>query len=152
MRTKTVVATVALLCCVALSIYMAAQSGGDTAQQIKQLQQDSRTAQMKDDVAWAEQHLADGFVAGNSWGEWETRADYIKEMQNKTTQWKSGSLGDIQVATFGPNTAVSHYTYTYDATFNGTHRARTVICSDTWVNDSGTWKYASTHCSIAHGK
>jgi hypothetical protein len=48
------------------------------------------------------------------------------------------------VATFGPKTAVSHYTFTYDAELQGKHRARTVICSDTWVNDSGAWKTAST--------
>ena len=59
---------------------------------------------------------------------------------------------DVQVATFGSNTAVSHYTFTYDAELKGTHRARTVICSDTWVNDSGTWKTASTHCSLVKGK
>jgi hypothetical protein len=152
MNARMVVAVMALFCSLALAMDMAAQSEGDVAQQIKQLQQESRNAQMKNDASWAQQHLADGFMAGNSWGEWQTKADYIKDLQNKTTQWKSGSLSDVQVATFGPNTAVSHYSYTYDATFNGTHRARTVLCSDTWVNDSGTWKTASTHCSVAHGK
>jgi hypothetical protein len=27
-----------------------------------------------------------------------------------------------------------------------------VICSDTWLNDSGTWKMASTHCSLVKGE
>ena len=139
-------------CCLALSINLHAQGDGDVAQQIKQLQQDSRNAQMKNDVSWAQQHLADGFTAGNSWGAWETKDDFIKDLQNKTNKWKSGDISDVQVATFGPNTAVSHYTFTYDAELNGTHRARTVICSDTWVNDSGTWKTASTHCSLVKGK
>src|SRR5690349_8076195 len=48
--------------------------------------------------------------------------------------------------------AVSHYTFTYDAELQGKHRARTVICSDTWLNDSGTWKTASTHCSLVKGQ
>ena len=26
------------------------------------------------------------------------------------------------------------------------------FCSDTWVNDSGTWKTASTHCALVKGK
>jgi Ni/Co efflux regulator RcnB len=52
------------LSCVALSVDLHAQ--GDTAQQIKELQQQSRDAQMKNDASWAQQHLADGFVAGNS--------------------------------------------------------------------------------------
>ncbi len=121
-------------------------------QQIKDLQQQSRDAQMKNDASWAQQHLADGFVAGNSWGDWETKDDFIKDLQNKNNKWKSGTVSELQVATFGSNTAVSHYTFTYDAELRGTHRARTVICSDTWINESGTWKTAATHCSMVKGK
>jgi hypothetical protein len=155
-ETRTMAKTLAftalsLSCCLSLSINHYAQGAGDVAQQIKQLQQESRDAQMKNDVSWAQQHLADGFMAGNSWGAWETRDEFIKDLQNKTIKWKSGNLSDVKVATFGPNTAVSHYTFTYDADFKGTHRARTVICSDTWVNDSGTWKTASTHCTMVKG-
>jgi hypothetical protein len=150
--TKTMaIAVLTVFCCVALSINLYAQSGGDVAQQIKQLQQDSRKAQMNNDVSWAQQHLADGFVAGNSWGAWETRDEFIKGLQNKTNKFKSGNISDVQVATFGSNTAVSRYTFTYDAELQGTHRARTVICTDTWLNDSGTWKTASTHCSMVKG-
>jgi hypothetical protein len=140
-----------LSCCLAFSINLHAQGASDVASQIKQLQQESRDAQMKNDVSWAQQHLADGFMAGNSWGEWETKDGFIKDLQNKAIKWKSGNISDLKVATFGSNTAVSHYTFTYDADFKGTHRARTVICSDTWLNDSGTWKTASTHCTLVKG-
>jgi Domain of unknown function (DUF4440) len=133
-----------------LSINLHAQ--GDVSQQIKELQQQSRDAQMKNDASWAQQHLADGFVAGNSWGDWETKDDFIKDLQNKTDKWKSGEISELQVATFGSDTAVSHYKFTYDAEIRGIHRARTVICSDTWINDSGTWKTAATHCSMVKGK
>jgi hypothetical protein len=139
-----------LFCGLTLSIDLHAQ--GDSAAQIKQLQEDSRKAQMNNDVSWAQQHLADGFMAGNSWGDWESKADFIKDLQNKTSKWKSGNISDVQVTTFGPNTAVSHYTFANDAELKGTHRQRTVICSDTWVKDSGTWKTASTHCSLVKGK
>lgn len=150
MTRKITLVVVALLCSFGLSINLHAQ--GDVVQQIKELQQQSRDAQMKNDASWAQQHLADGYVAGNSWGDWETKDDFIKDLQNKTDKWKSGDISDLQVATFGPNTAVSHYKFTYDAEIRGTHRARTVICSDTWINDSGTWKTAATHCSMVKGK
>src|SRR5581483_8598241 len=100
------------------------------------------------DVSWAQQHLADGFIAGHSWGQWQTKDEFIKGLQDKSAKWKSGNVSDLHVATFGSNTAVAHYKFAYDAEIGGTHRARTVICSDTWVNDSGTWKSASTHCSL----
>jgi hypothetical protein len=147
---RIVFVAAAVLSGLALSINVHAQS--DISQQIKDLQQQSRDAQMKNDASWAQQHLADGFVAGNSWGDWQTKDDFIKDLQNKTDKWKSGDISDLQVATFGSNTAVSHYKFTYDAEIKGTHRARTVICSDTWINDSGTWKTAATHCSMVKGK
>ncbi|HWZ78084.1 MAG TPA: DUF4440 domain-containing protein, partial [Candidatus Sulfotelmatobacter sp.] len=113
--TKRIVIAIGLLCCLALCLNLNAQAGGDVADQIKQLQQDSRDAQMKNDSSWAQQHLADGFVAGNSWGDWQTKEDFIKDLQNKTNKWKSGNISDVKVTTFGPNAAVSHYTFTYDA-------------------------------------
>jgi Domain of unknown function (DUF4440) len=149
METRTVVALIALFCCLA-PINLQAQADSDVPAKIRQLQEEQVKAQMSKDTSWAQQHLADGFMAGHSWGEWATKAEYIKQLQN--TKWNDGKISDVHVATFGPNTAVSHYKFTYDATFNGTHRARSVICSDTWVNDSGTWKSASTHCSVAEGK
>jgi Domain of unknown function (DUF4440) len=149
---RTVIAVLIVLGCLTISINLHAQAGGDVAQQITELQQQSRNAQMKNDASWAQEHLADGFMGGNSWGDWDTKDSFIKDLQNKTNKWTSGNISDLKVATFGPNTAVSHYTFTYDAVLKGTHRARTVICSDTWVNDSGTWKTASTHCSLVKGK
>jgi hypothetical protein len=95
--------------------------------------------------------LTSSLTNGLSW-DWETKDNFIKDLQNKTNKWKSGNISDVEVATFASNTAVSHDTFTYDAELKGTHRARTVICSDTWVNDSGTWKTASTHGSIGKGK
>jgi hypothetical protein len=147
---KTPAIPVLTLLCLTLSINLRAQD--DVAQQIKQLQQESRDAQKKNDVSWAQQHLAEGFVGGNSWGDWTTRADFMKDLENKRNKWKSGNISDLQVATFGSNTAVSHYKFAYDAEIKGTHRARTVICSDTWINDSSTWKLATTHCSLVQGK
>src|SRR5438105_9185292 len=79
-----------MLCCLTLSTNLHAQ--GDVAQQIKQLQQDSRNAQMKNDASWAQQHLADGFVAGNSWGDWETKDDFIKICRTRRTSGRAAPL------------------------------------------------------------
>ncbi len=149
---KTYLVGITLLGCLALSINLQAQAGGDVESQIKQLQEEATKAQMNNDVSWAQQHLADGFVAGHSWGQWQNKDEFIKDLQNKSNKWKSGDISDVRVATFGANTAVANYKFTYDADISGKHRARTVICSDTWVNDSGTWKSAATHCSLVQGK
>lgn len=152
MTRTTGIAVLTLACCLSFSINIQAQGDGDVTQQIKQLQQDAMKAQMNNDVSWAQQHLADGFVAGHSWGQWQSKDEFIKDLQSKGNKWKRGDISDLQVATFGSNTAIAHYKFTYDADIGGKHRARSVICSDTWVNDSGTWKSASTHCSLVQGK
>jgi Domain of unknown function (DUF4440) len=149
---KTAFAAITLLCCLTLTINLQAQAGDDVAQKVKQLQEDTTKAQLKNDASWLKEHLADGYVAGNSWGAWQTKDDLLKQIQKTPVKWKSGDISDVHVATFGPNVAVSRYTFTYDAEISGTHRARTVICSDTWVNDSGTWKNAASHCSFVKGK
>jgi hypothetical protein len=138
-------------CCLALAITLLAQEGGDASSKVEQLEKDMRQAQMKNDVAWYQQHLADGYVEGHSWGDWATKAEAIKQTQEKSIKMTKGDVSDVKVATFGSDVAVAHYKFTYDATFNGTHRARAVICSDTWINQSGAWKLASTHCSHVEG-
>jgi uncharacterized protein DUF4440 len=84
------------------------------------------------------------FWVQSTLGQWQNKDEFIKELQDKKNKWKNGNISDVNVATFGANTAVAHYKFTYDAEIGGTHRVRSVICSDTWVNDSGTWKSAST--------
>jgi hypothetical protein len=139
------------LCCLAVTIALVAQAGSDASSQIEQLEREMRKAQMNSDVSWYQQHIADGYVEGHSWGDWATKAEAIKQAQDKGIKFTKGDISDVKVATFGPNTAVAHYKFAYDATFNGTHRARTVICSDTWINQSGSWKLASNHCSHVEG-
>lgn len=149
MNRKIMIALMSV-CCLAVAITMTAQ-GGDASAQIQQLEKEMREAQMKNDVAWYQKHLADGYMEGHSWGDWATKAEAIKQEQDKSIKISKGDVSDMKVTNFGPNTAVAHYKFTYDATFNGTHRARSVICSDTWVKESGAWKIISDHCSHIEG-
>ena len=143
-------ATITTLCGLLVAITLVAQSGGDTSK-VQKLEQEMRQAQKNNDASWYQQHLADGYVEGHSWGEWATKDEALKQMQNKAIKFTQGEISDITVSTFGSDVAVAHYKFTYDATFNGTHRARTVICSDTWIDQSGAWKLASNHCSHVEG-
>jgi len=80
--TKTAVfAAITLLCCLTLSINLQAQAGGDVVQKVTQLTQDTTNAQLKNDVSWMKEHLADGYVQGDSWGAWQTKAEILKDMQ-----------------------------------------------------------------------
>ncbi|MBV9481018.1 MAG: nuclear transport factor 2 family protein [Acidobacteria bacterium] len=151
MNRKITVRLVAV-CSLAVGVTLIAQESGDVSSNVQQLEKEMHQAQMNNDANWYEQHLADGYVEGYSWGEWADRAGAIKQMQDKSIKFKKGDVTEMKVATFDPNVAIAHYKFTYDGTLNGTHRARTVICSDTWINQSGAWKLASDHCSHVEGK
>ena len=134
MTRTTVLAVLTVFCGLTLSINLRAQGDSDVAQQIKQLQQDSRNAQMKNDVSWASSTwLTDSWqeTAGGPGNEGrfhqgsEQQHEQVEERQH---QRPAG--GDLR-----SDVAVSHYTFTYEADLQGKHRARTVLCSDTWVND-----------------
>lgn len=45
-----------------------------------------RNAQINSNVTWFEQHLADGYVDGYSWGEWATKADFIKQVKSRNSR------------------------------------------------------------------
>jgi hypothetical protein len=140
------------MCCLAAGVTLMAQEDGDASSKVQQLEKEMHQAQMNSDASWYEQHLADGYVEGYSWGDWADRAGAIKQMQDKSLKFTKAEVTEMKVATFGPDTAIAHYKFTYDGTLNGTHRARTVICSDTWISESGAWKIASNHCSHVEGK
>src|SRR5260370_7030198 len=128
------------VCCLAVDMKVVGQGGGYTSANIQQLEKDMHHAQMNSDVAWYQQHLADGYVEGHSWGDWATKAEAIKQTQDKSIKFTKGEISDVKVATFGPNTAVAHYKLSYYATFNGTNAPRTVLCGDTWVNRSSAFE------------
>jgi hypothetical protein len=148
---RKITAALVAACCLAIAITLIAQAGGDTSSEIQKLEQEMRQAQKDNDVTWYQKHLADGYVQGHSWGEWATKEQALKRTQDKSNKINTGDISDVKVANFGSNVAVAHYKFTYDATFNGKHRARSVICSDTWINQSGAWKLASSHCSHVEG-
>jgi hypothetical protein len=149
---RNIMFTSLTVCSLALGITLVAQEGGDASSKVQQLEKDMHHAQMKSNGTWYQQHLGDGYVEGHSWGDWATKAEAIKQAEDKSLRFNKGEISDVKVSTFEPNVAIAHYNFTYDATFNGTHRARTVICSDTWISQSGDWKIASSHCSHVEGK
>src|SRR5207253_5432374 len=80
------------VCCLAVAITVVAQGGGDTSANIQQLEKDMHHAQMNSDVAWYQQHLADGYVEGHSWGDWATKAEAIKQTQDKSIKFTKGEI------------------------------------------------------------
>ena len=116
---------------------------------ITKLEQESVKATLAGGAAlkeFTDRTLADQFVGGTSFGKWETKADLLKDAANPANKMKSLTMQDLKVSTSG-STALARYRMAYDDMYNGEHRARTVLCTDTWVKQGADWKQLAAHCS-----
>ena len=103
--------------------------------------------------SWAKAHNTDDYTMGTSWGAWQANAELQKDAadtaNNKTTK---RDISDIKVSVYGNHTAIARYKESYDVMIKGQHRARTILTTDTWVNEKGKWKLAASHSSQADQK
>ena|SRR5579884_1287239 len=134
------------------SMLKAQSNGGDagTVAAITRLEQDGAKASLAGGAAtkqFTERNFADDFVGGTSFGKWETKAEIIKDAENPSNTTKSMTIRDLKVSTYG-NAAVARYRLAYDDMYKGEHRARTVLCTDTWTKQGADWKQVASHCSL----
>jgi len=124
-----------------------ALAAGDATAEISAIENASMKADMADDKTFYEKTLASDWTGGDSSGKWYTKAAILKLMGDPTNnKFNSEKLSDLKVRTYG-DTAIATYKDTYDATVEGKHRARTVISTDTFVKQGGTWKEVASHSS-----
>jgi ketosteroid isomerase-like protein len=116
---------------------------------ITKLENDFVKANLASDSSFIESFFASDYTGGSSFGTWSTKASDIAEMKDpKKTKWNSASLSDLKVRVHG-DLAVDTYRLTYDATLQGQHYARTVMCTHTLQQQNGSWKLMAEHCSQA---
>jgi hypothetical protein len=121
---------------------------------ITKMEMDSRKADLAGQTgSWMKAHNTDDYTMGTSWGAWEDNAELQKDAadtaNNKTTK---RDISDIKVSVYGNNTAIARYKESYDLMIKGEHRTRTILTTDTWVNENGMWKLAASHSSQADQK
>ena len=150
MRTKKAF-LLAVLCAASIVVPMAFsqkhQAGGSATAEITKLEQDSVKADLANDPSFLKQHAAEDYTGGSSWGNWDTKASILKDMSDpKANKTNKDEISNIKVRSYG-NTAIATYNETYDSLYHGEHRARTTMCTDTWVKMEGSWKLVAGHCS-----
>jgi hypothetical protein len=115
--------------------------------QITKLENDAVKADLAGDVSFYERNLADTWTGGTSWGTWDTKQSLLAALKDtKNNHTNSEQITDLKIRVYG-NTAVATYKTTYDAMVLGQHRAATVLSTDTFVKQDGTWKQVASHSS-----
>jgi hypothetical protein len=139
------------LCAVCLGFVAlgAQEHGGSTSStaSFDQFVKESNNAQTSNDAKWMEANLAEGYVEGTSFGTWIPKAQLIKDAGDPANnKFTKNDVSDLQTQVVG-NVGLARFKESYDATIEGQHRARTIICSMTALKQGGKWKALSTHCS-----
>lgn len=147
-RRDAIVLATSVLFLGALAPLNAQTRGGnsDAVAAITQLENENVKASLGNPATFLQKNLADDFMGGTSFGKWETKAEMLKDTENPANKTNSMSIRDLKVNTYA-TTGVARYTLAYDDMHNGEHRARSVLCTDTWVKQGGAWKQVASHCS-----
>jgi hypothetical protein len=144
---KTLVIAICAVCFSVVGLAGQDQGGQDSKASFTQFVQESIKATASNDAKWMEANLADGYVEGTSFGTWITKAQLIKDAGDPANnKFMKNDVSDVQTKVMG-NIGVARFKETYDAMIEGTHRARTIICTTVAENRGGTWKGLSNHCS-----
>jgi ketosteroid isomerase-like protein len=118
----------------------------DAVKAITQLENENVKASLANSRQFLQKNVSEDFVGGTSFGKWESKADMLKDTDNPANKVNSMSIRDLKVHAYG-DTGIARYTMAYDDTYNGEHRARTVLCTNTWVRQAGGWQQVASHCS-----
>ena len=121
---------------------------------ITKMEMDSRKADMAGQTgSWMKAHNTGDYTMGTSWGAWEDNAELQKDAADTANnKFTKRDISDIKVSVYGNNTAIARYKESYDLMIKGQHRTRTILTTDTWVNEKGMWKLAASHSSQADQK
>jgi hypothetical protein len=149
MRSKSVILIAVLLTpvsSVSMAFPQTQKSGSDAVAEVTRLQQESVKADLANDPSFVKQYYAGDYTSGSSWGISDTKASVLKDMSDpQANKTNKEEISDLKVRAYG-NTVIANFKETYDSLYHGQHRARSVMCTDTWVKQ-GTWKLVADHCS-----
>ena len=124
-----------------------APTRADAVATITQMENASVKADMAGDSSFVEKNYAENFTGGSSWGQWETKQAIVADMKDsKNNKTNSEAISDLNVRVYG-DTAIATYKSTYDSLYHGEHRARTILSTDTFALQNGSWKLVASHSS-----
>ena len=142
-----VILAVASFTAKALGQTSSVSTGPDAVATITQMENASVKADMAGDSSFVEKNYAENFTGGSSWGQWETKQAILADMKDsKNNKTNSEAISDLNVRVYG-DTAIATYKSTYDSLHHSEHRARTILTTDTFALQNGSWKLVASHSS-----
>jgi len=123
-------------------------ASADPVATITQMVNDNVKADLTGDSSFVSKNYANNFTGGTSWGNWETKQSILADLNDGKSKTNSEQISELNVRVYG-FAAVATYKSTYDMTYKGEHRARTILSTDTFVMQDGSWRLVASHSSEA---
>jgi len=147
MRHKTLLLLVLLAMTIAAVAQKAQTADANVVAEITSLEHQSVKADLAGGSTFQKTYLADDYTAGSSWGRWDTKQSILKDLESpKQNNTVKEEISDLTVRAYG-DTAIATFQETYDSSYHGEHRARTILSTDTWSKQGGEWKLVASHSS-----
>jgi len=147
MRHKTLLLLVLLAMTIAAVAQKAQTADANVVAEITSLEHQSVKADLAGGSTFQKTYLADDYTAGSSWGRWDTKQSILKDLESpKQNNTVKEEISDLTVRAYG-DTAIATFQETYDSSYHGERRARTILSTDTWSKQSGEWKLVASHSS-----
>jgi uncharacterized protein (TIGR02246 family) len=138
--------TLFVMCMGVLTFAQESTTGaGDNAgaeQQVKQLEQQVRSAVLKGDTSVLEQYLADDYVGISPDGQQLDKSQSIQSLKNGAVKYSAIDVSDDHVRVYG-DTAIYNGTANVKMTADGQPHNGQMRATIVWVKQSGQWKRAS---------
>ncbi len=152
MKRNSFLVITCLICLAAVVLSMKAKGWSDDSDAlatVAELEQQAVKADLATDRSFYEAHLADNWTGGSSFGAWESKASLLKDMSDRQNhRIERESISDLTVRVYG-STAIANFKQTYEMFDHGRRHTRTVITTNTWVKQNGTWQEVASHSSEA---
>jgi len=119
-----------------------ASDNSGAEQQVKQLEQQVRTAVIKGDTSVLEKYLSDDYVAIAPNGQEMDKTRSIQDLKNGTVKYSAIDVTDDRVRMYG-DTAIYTGHASVRMTVNGQPQPGEVRATIVWAKQNGQWKRAS---------
>jgi len=144
MRPIAIAVSVAIL---GLGVATLAQTQTESVEQeLVKLENDSLQAFLKNDVAFYERFLADGYMGTDEHGNVRTKAQEIAEIKAGAHLSTAGVQDNIRVRIYGDAAVVTGCNI-MKGLFKGKEYSSPYLWTDTFINLDGRWQCVASHVS-----
>jgi ketosteroid isomerase-like protein len=148
MKTAPLAIAFALLLGLALPGRVHAQvTSGKDVEELLKWERDGCAAYERNDAAYIDRIVAEGYVLTNSRGGYDTKADDLKAARNKDVVFSTFHNEDMKVRIFENTAIVTGTTIVKGVAKDGSKVDLAVLFTDTLVKMNGRWQLVAGHVS-----